>query len=142
MEFYLDPFFSWESVSSDSKANEMYILFVILHSLWSGNNVLCSSSMGNVLLFVIHVLLSGMMAVVSSICLIALKILWCTLGELIGWVCFSGQISRVHNSNKTVVLYRCSGCMFVTAVTDGVFGIVILSFMFFIVVITLIFPLC
>ena len=96
VELYLDPCFSWDSVSSDSKVNEMYILFVILHSLWSGNNVWCSSSVGNVLLFVIWVLLSVIMTAVSSICLIASKIRLCTLDELIGWFFFSGRMSRVH----------------------------------------------
>ena len=33
VELYLDPCFSWDSVSSDSRVNEMYILFVILHNL-------------------------------------------------------------------------------------------------------------
>ena len=33
VELYLDPCFSWDSVTSDSKVNEMYIIFVILHSL-------------------------------------------------------------------------------------------------------------
>ena len=83
VELYLEPYFSWEILNSDSRVNEIYIRFVILHSLWSGNSVWCSSSVGNVLLFVIRVLLSAMMAVVSSIFLIASKILWCILGELI-----------------------------------------------------------
>ena len=39
-------------MNSDSKVNEIYIRFVTLHSLWSGNNVLCSSSVGNMLLVV------------------------------------------------------------------------------------------
>ena len=43
VELYLDPCFSWDSVSLDSKVNATYILFVILHNLWSGNKVWCSS---------------------------------------------------------------------------------------------------
>ena len=83
-------------MNSDSRVNEMYIIFVTLYSLWSRNSVWCSSSFGNVLLFVIRVLLCVMIAAVSSICLIASKILWCTLGELIDSFFFSGRISRVH----------------------------------------------
>ena len=43
VELYLDPCFSLDSVSLDSKVNATYILFVILHNLWSGNKVWCSS---------------------------------------------------------------------------------------------------
>ena len=74
VELYLDPCFSWDSVISDSRVNEMYILFVILHNVWSGNSVWCSSSVGNVLLFVMWVLLSVLMTAVLSVCLIASKI--------------------------------------------------------------------
>ena len=96
VELCLEPCFSWEIVNSDSKVNEIYIRFVTLHSLWSGNSVWCSSSVGNVLLFVIRVLLCIMISAVSSIFLIASKILWCTLGELIDWFLFSRRISRVR----------------------------------------------
>ena len=95
-ELYFDPRFSWDNVSSDSRVNEMYILFVILHILWSGNNVWCSSSVGNMLLFVMRVLLRVMMTAVSSIFLIASKIFWWTLAALIESFFFSGRISRVH----------------------------------------------
>ena len=83
-------------MNSDSKVNEIYIRFVTLHSLWSGNSVLYSSSVENVLTFVIRVLLCVMIATVSSIYLIVSKILWCVLGELIDFLSFSGQISRVY----------------------------------------------
>ena len=96
VDLYLDPCFSWDIVSSNSKVNEIYILFVILHSLWSGNNLLCSLSVGNVLLFVIRVLLSVMITTVSSIFLIVSKILLCTLDELIGWFFFSERMSRAN----------------------------------------------
>ena len=43
---------------------------------------------------------------------------------------------------ESVVLYRCSGCMFDVVVMDGVFDIIILTFMFFVVVKTLVFSLC
>ena len=75
VELYLDPCFSWDSVSSDSKVNKIYILCVILYNLWSWNRVWRSSSVGNVLLFVMWVLLSVMITAVSSVCLIASKIL-------------------------------------------------------------------
>ena len=42
--------------------------------------------------------------------------------------------------SKTVVIYRCGSCVFDAAVIDGVFAISILFFMFFVVIITLIFP--
>ena len=76
--------------------NEIYILFVILHSLWSGNNLLCSLSVGNVLLFVIRFLLSVMITTVLSIFLIVSKILLCTLDKLIGWFFFSERMSRAN----------------------------------------------
>ena len=37
-----------------------------------------------------------MMTAVSSICLIASNIFWCTFDEIMTWFCFSGRISRVH----------------------------------------------
>ena len=83
-------------MNSDPRVNEMYIRFVTLHSLWSGNSVLCSLFVGNMLLFVIRVLLCVMIAVVLSICLILSKILCCILGELIHSFFFFGRISRVH----------------------------------------------
>ena len=42
---------------------------------------------------------------------------------------------------ESVVLYRCSGCVFDAAFIGGVFGIIILTFMFFVVVKTLDFSL-
>ena len=58
--------------------------------------MLCSLSVGKVLLLVIRVLPCVMIVVVSSICLMASKMLQCTLDELITEFCFSGRISRVH----------------------------------------------
>ena len=83
--------------------NEMYILFVTFHSLWSGKYVLYSSSVGKVLLIVSRILLCVILAVVSYICLIASKILWCTFDGLITRFCFSGRIPRVHFMVKEVL---------------------------------------
>ena len=77
-------------MNEDSKVNEMYILFVTLHNLWSGKNLLYSSSVRKVLLFVIRSLLWVMIAAVSSICLIASKIRWCTFDGLTARFYFSG----------------------------------------------------
>ena len=141
VELYLDPCFSWDSVSSDSKVNKIYILCVILYNLWSWNRVWRSSSVGNVLLFVMWVLLSVMITAVSSVCLIASKILLWTLVAMIGsffsWANIKGALG-----SKSVVLYRCSSCVFDAAVTNGIFDTKILSFMFFVVVWTLVFSLC
>ena len=42
-------------MNDNFKVNEMYIRFVTLHILWSGKNILYSSSVGKVLLFVIRI---------------------------------------------------------------------------------------
>ena len=90
-----------------------------------------SSSARNVLLFVIRILLCVIMVAVSSICLIASKILWCTVDGLIAKFYFSERISRVHFVDDY------GGCMFDAAVTGCVFAITILSFVFVIVIDTL-----
>ena len=96
VKLYLDPYFSCDRVNVDSSVNEMYILFVTLHSLWSRNEVLCSLSLENLSLFIMWMLSCVMMAAVSSICLISSNMCWCTFDELMTWFCFSGRISRVN----------------------------------------------
>ena len=76
VELYLDPYFIWDRLNADSSANYMYIIFATLHSLWSGNDVLCSLSVERVLMFIIRVLSCVMMAVASSIYLIASNMFW------------------------------------------------------------------
>ena len=58
--------------------------------------MLCSLSVGKLLLFVMWVFSCVMMAAVSSICLIASNMFWCILDELITCLYFSGRISRVY----------------------------------------------
>ena len=96
VDLYLDSYFSYYRVNSDFSVNRMYILFVTLQSISSGNDMVCSLSVGNVLLFEIRVLSCVMMEVVSSICLIASNSFWCTFDKFSTWFCFSGLISRVH----------------------------------------------
>ena len=63
--------------------NDIYIIFVILHSRWSGNAILCYFSIEKVWLFIMQILSCVMIARLSSICLIALKIFGCTLAHLL-----------------------------------------------------------
>ena len=51
----------------------MYICFVTLHGLWSGNKGLYFSSVGILLLFVIRMLSSVLIIVVSSIRFLSVK---------------------------------------------------------------------
>ena len=76
--------------------NDMYNIFVIFHSRWSGKVVLCSLPIGKTLLFVMRMLSCVVIGIVSSICLISSKLCWCTLDKSITEFCFSGRISRVH----------------------------------------------
>ena len=52
-EEYLDPYFICERVNSDSSVKDIYTRLVILQILWSGKMILCSLSVGKVLLLVI-----------------------------------------------------------------------------------------
>ena len=58
--------------------------------------MLCSLSLGKMLLFMTWLLSCLMMVEISSICLIASNMFWCTLDELITSFLFCGWISRVH----------------------------------------------
>ena len=46
-----DPYFICERLNSDSRMNEIYILLVMLHNIWSEKAMLCSLLVGYVLLF-------------------------------------------------------------------------------------------
>ena len=74
----------------------MYILVVIFQSRSSKKEKVCTLSVGKVLLFVIRMLSCVMIIAVPSICLMASKILRCTLDTLITEFCFPGRISRVN----------------------------------------------
>ena len=107
----------------------MYILFVTLHNIWYGKDVWYSSSAGKILLFVI--LLWVIITAVSSICLIASKRFCFFWANIEGALC-----------GEMIVVDRCGGCMFYVVVTGCIFANAILSFVFVIVVDTLIFVLC
>ena len=49
---YVDPYFICDRLNSDSRVNNIYTRLVMLHNRWSGKMVLCSLSVGNMLLFV------------------------------------------------------------------------------------------
>ena len=74
VELHLDPYLIWDKLSSNSRVNDMYILFVILYSYWSGKVMLYSFSIGKVLLFVMRILSCVMIYAVTFICLVASKI--------------------------------------------------------------------
>ena len=74
VELYIDPYLIWDKLNSDSRVNDMYILFVIFHSGWSGKAISCSLSVVKVLLFAMRMFSCVMIGVVSSICLVASKI--------------------------------------------------------------------
>ena len=76
--------------------NGIYIIFVILHSRWSGKAILCSLSIENKLLFVMRFFSCVMITVESSIFLMVSKIFRCTLDEFMTEFCFSGRKSRVQ----------------------------------------------
>ena len=52
-EEYLDPYFICDRVNSDSSVKDIYTRLVILQILWFGKVMLCSLSVGKVLLLVI-----------------------------------------------------------------------------------------
>ena len=96
VKLYLNLYLIWDELNSDSRMNDMYILFVMLYSRWPWKAMLCSLSVENMLLFEMRMLSYAMIATISSICLMTSKIFRCTLDELITKFCFSGQMSRVN----------------------------------------------
>ena len=96
MELYLYLYLIWYRLNSDSRVNDIYIIFVILHIRWSGKAISCYLSVGNMLMFVMRAFSCVMIAVESSLFSMAYKILRCTLDEFMTEFCFSGRISRVY----------------------------------------------
>ena len=96
MKLYLDSYLIWDRLSSNSRVNDGYILFVILHSHWLGNAMLWYLSVGNVLMFVMRVSFCVAITTETSIFWMASKILRYTLDEFMTEFHFSGQISMVH----------------------------------------------
>ena len=132
-------------MNADYSVNDMYICFGTLHSLWSGNNMLCSLLVGKMMLLVMRVLSCVMVTTVSSILFDCFKCVLVYFGcvnyvVVIIWA----DIKGVFRS-ECVVYYRCGGydgCMLYAAVKDHVMAITVVSFMIVFVVDTIILFVC